>query len=366
MSGFITTANGRGVSGESNSQPRQPEKNSPGRPDRKANGGPHTGKILLQGLLVYAVAAAIIWYELRWVNLKRVLKTLDHAHLKLFVATTLTSFLVWFLGENLLFARLFSCFHQRTRYREVLPATAVSYFLQAVNILVSSGALVVFLHRRKGADWLAAGFTITFLGFIDGIMFSASISMAGLFLPNSLSGECAPYAGAAFACFSIIAAWWMWRTPRFGFERWLRERPSLVCFRKANPAIYGELLAIRFAILAPQGFLFWLCMRAFEINVPLVEVLALAPLIFSVAGVPITPVGLGSLQAVAMIGLAPFAARSAVFAMSFAFSVFQLLYRIPLGLISAQIFIRMVIGSEEEADAPIAVSRASVSDASRF
>jgi uncharacterized membrane protein YbhN (UPF0104 family) len=186
---------------------------------------------------------------------------------------------------------------------------------------------------------------MTFLGFIDGIMFAALIVTAGLLVPNSLTRTFVPYASMALAAFLLIAAWWMWREPRWRFERWLHDRPSLVSFRKTDLAVYGELLLIRLGIMAPQGFLFWLCMNAFDIHVPLLQVLALAPVIFSVAGVPITPVGLGLLQVVAVSGFSRFSSRSALFAMSFAFSVSQILYRIPLGLSSAHIFVRMVIRS---------------------
>jgi uncharacterized membrane protein YbhN (UPF0104 family) len=301
--------------------------------------------MILESLLVYSIAAGIIWFELGWVSLPRVIGTLENAHLVLFISTTLVSLLVGFFGENLLFARMFSYFHKHTGYRELLPATAASYFLQAINLLVSSGAMVVFLRRRKGAGWLAAGFTMSFLGFIDGIMFAALIVTAGLLVPNSLTHTFVPYASVALAAFLLIAAWWMWRKPRWRFERWLHDRPSLVSFRKADLAVYGELLLIRFGIMAPQGFLFWLCMSAFDIHAPLLQVLALAPVMFSVAGVPITPVGLGFLQVVAVSGFSRFASRSALFAMSFAFSVSQIIYRIPLGLGSAHIFVRMVMRS---------------------
>jgi hypothetical protein len=196
---------------------------------------PRGTKIVLEGLLVYAIAGVIIWYELRWVNLGRVIGTMQAARLKLFVATTLASFLIWFLGENLLFARMFSYFHKSTGYRELLPATAAAFFLQAVNILISSGALVFFLHRRKGADWLAGGFTITFLGFIDGIVFSTSILLAGLLVPGSLSARFVPYAGLALAALLLIAAWWLWRQPRLRVERWLHQQSSLVSFPQSEP-----------------------------------------------------------------------------------------------------------------------------------
>jgi uncharacterized membrane protein YbhN (UPF0104 family) len=303
----------------------------------------------VEALSVYSIAGAIIWFELRKVNFSQVMASLEGVRLGWFIGATLSAFMVWFFGENLLFARMFSYFHKHTGYRELLPATAAAYFLQAINILIADAAMLLFLRRRKDVGWLAAGFTMAFFGFIDGIVFSAMILAAGLIVPSSLTREFLPYACAALAAFLLIAAWWMWREPRTRFERWLRSRPSLVSFREADLAIYGELLLIRFGIMAPQGIFLWVCMRAFDLNVPLIQVMALTPLVLSVAGLPVTPAGLGFLQLVAVDAFAGLAPQAPVFAMSLAFSVAQILYRIPLGLGSAHVFARMVLqtGGEE-------------------
>jgi uncharacterized membrane protein YbhN (UPF0104 family) len=323
---------------------------------RKFSGFPPPAKIVLQSLSVYSLAGLITWLELRRLNFSEVAGSLEGVRFAWFIEATLASFLIWIFGENLLLARMFSYFHRRTGCRELMPATAAAYFLQAINTLVSNVAMLLFLHNRKGVGWLAAGFTMTFFGFIDGIIFSAAIVTAGLAVPDSPTRNFLPYAAVALAALLLIAAWWMWRTPRTRFERWLRARPSLVSFREAKPAIYGELLLIRFATLVPQGPLFWVCMRAFGVHVPLLQVMALTPIIFGVAGLPVTPVGLGFLQVVAVSGFAGLAPRAPVFAVSFAFSLVQIVYRIPLGLGSAHSFARMLVeggGQPEAAGFPI-------------
>ncbi len=299
--------------------------------------------MILEAAGVYSIAGAIIWFALRGINFSQVISSLEGAQLELFITATLASFFIWFLGENLLFARMFTHFHEHTGYRELLPATAAAYFLQAINILVSNAAMVLFLRRRKGVGWLAGGFTISFFGFIDGIVFSSAILAAGFLVPSSPIRDFMPYAGAAFVFFMLVAAWWMWREPSTRFEKWLYSRPSLVSFRKANLEIYAELLTIRTAILVPQGFLFWICMHAFGLHVPLVQVLALSPLIFGVGGLGLTPAGLGFLQAVAVKAFSSLAPEAPVFAMSLSFSVAQLIYRMPLGLGSAHAFAQMVL-----------------------
>jgi len=185
-------------------------------------------KIIGEDLLVYGIAAGVIWYESRGLSYHKELRDLAQVNLRLFLPATMVSFLIWFLGENLLFARLFTHFHQRTGYLEMLPGTAAAYFLQAVNVLLADGALRVFLHQRKRVPWFASGFTMAYFGFIDGVVFALMITAAGLLVPDSPVRAYVPYSAAALVAFFLIAAWWMWREPRWPIEKWLYSRPSLV------------------------------------------------------------------------------------------------------------------------------------------
>jgi uncharacterized membrane protein YbhN (UPF0104 family) len=117
----------------------------------------------------------------------------------------------------------------------------------------------------------------------------------------------------------------------------------LRAFREATPAIYLELLAIRFAIVAPQGFLLWVCFEGFHLHIPLVQVAATSPVILAAGGAPVAPAGLGPLQAVAVNVFSGFAPRAQVMAASLAFSVSHLVLPLPLGIGSAGVFISTVL-----------------------
>jgi uncharacterized membrane protein YbhN (UPF0104 family) len=304
-----------------------------------------TLRTVAQNLVIYGVAGVIIWYEARGIPLRKLLGSLAHAHLLWFIPATLASFCISFFGVNLVYARMFSHFHQSTGYIELLAATAAAFFLQAINLLVSNVALVLFLHRRKDVPWLAGGFTLAFLGFIDGFVYSLMALLSALLIPGSPMRRYLPYAAGAFIAFSLIAAWWLWRTPTTRFERWLRNRPALVSFRTARLRIYLELAAIRLGMFVPQGFIFYLGMLAFKIPVALLTVLALTPAILVAENVPVTPVGLGPLQLLALHEFSRFASAAQVLAMFLSMSVILLLYRLPLGLGSAGVYAKAVLAS---------------------
>jgi uncharacterized membrane protein YbhN (UPF0104 family) len=293
--------------------------------------------------LAYGIAAAIIWYEVRGLDIHQLLHVIASANLPWLVAATLVSFGVWFLGENLLFSRLFSYFHEPTGYKELLPATATAYFLQLVNALASGGALVLFLHRRKGASWTGAAFTMLFVSFIDGFVLSSLTILSGLAFPASPMRKFLPYAVGALVFLLAVAAWWRLRRPQNRIELWLRERPSLVSFRLANTRIYFTLALIRLGIFVPQAFTYYLGMKAFHLRVPLSLVCAVTPAIVAAGGTPVTPVGLGPLQAVAVEVFKGHASQARVLAAFLVMGAALMFYRLPLGVGAASAYTRTVL-----------------------
>src|SRR5258708_1245491 len=111
----------------------------------------------LRAVLSYAAAIAIIVWLFRGIRLDDLRLGLMKADLHLFIPAALGGFLCWFIGENLLFSRLFSCFHAKTSFREMLPISAVFYFVQLLNGGVAAGFLIWLMHRRKGVPWVEGG-----------------------------------------------------------------------------------------------------------------------------------------------------------------------------------------------------------------
>ena len=71
---------------------------------------------------------------------------------------------------------------------------------------------------------------------------------------------------------------------------------------------------------------------SFHIALPLAQALALTPFILAIGNSPFSPGGIGTTQLVFTMGFAGFAAKGDLFALSLAVTAFNLLVRIPLGL----------------------------------
>lgn len=289
-------------------------------------------KAILQSLLVYVIAAAIVWWVARGVSWQSVLHSMGSAELWLLVGASLAAFLCWFVGETALFSRLFSYFHERTHFRELLPTVATVYFLQVINSVVASGAFALYLRTRKRVPWITAGCTLMFQAYVD-TMLLAIISLIVIFLvPTSPMHGGLYYAAGAVGVFILIAAFWLGGEPRNGLARWLYQWPHMISFRDARPAHYMKLMTIRFAIYVGAGVALYAQLRSFHIHVPLVYVLALTPFIMAAGNSLISPAGIGTTQFVFTVGFAHFASREQLLAVSLAATGFNFIFRIPLGL----------------------------------
>src|SRR5262249_31538970 len=157
--------------------------------------------------------------------------------------------------------------------------------------------------------WLAAGCTLLFQAFIDWFILACLTVVAALAVPNSPIWYGLPIALGALVIWFLIAAFWYLGNPWSRVGKWIYHRPSMVSFRNATPRDYLRLITIRTPIFAVQGFVLYFQLMAFHISVPIHQVLAFTPAVLTMGGLPITPVGLGPLQAVLTTGFAAFASK---------------------------------------------------------
>ncbi len=283
--------------------------------------------------LSYLAALAIIVLIARDVPRAALFGALSHARFGLFAATVAIAFAGWFFGETLLFSRLFTYFHGRTTFRETLAANAAQYFLQLVNVAVGSGALIVFLKKRKSAHWLDGACTLAFQAMID-FQVMIAMALAGLMIaPQSVLRHFGVYLIMLLSALWLVAWFWMRGRPRMRWLQRIYDLPAMGAFRTARPGHYLSLSLIRAAIFGFQGFALYFEMHAFGVQVPLTMTLALAPVILLIASLPLTPVGLGSEQAAMVMCFRNFAPAAEVLTVSLAISASNVICRILLGVI---------------------------------
>jgi uncharacterized membrane protein YbhN (UPF0104 family) len=305
----------------------------------------------VQNLIAYAIAAAIVCYAARGVSWHQVVEATSHATIWIFVVASLGGFLCWFIGETVLYSRLFSYFHGPTGEVELLPTMAAVYFLQIVNTYVASGAFVLFLHARKRAPWLMVGCTLLFQAYLDAVLLAALALFAMAFVPSSPIRLGLSYAAGALAAGSLIASFflvWGERLSSGNWLRWIYDRPSMASFRTARLSQCIKLLGIRFLIVVGAGFALYGQFMSFHIGMSLAQTLALTPFIVAIGNSALSPGGIGTTQLVYTLAFARFASKDDLFALSLAVTVFNFLVRIPMGLAMGAPLAREAVGIESE------------------
>jgi uncharacterized membrane protein YbhN (UPF0104 family) len=292
-------------------------------------------RTLLHNSIAYAIAIAIVWYAARGVSWTQIARALGHATLWLFICASSAGFLCWFIGETLLYSRLFTFFHGPTRSSELLPTMGAMYFLQIVNSWVAGGALLLFLHSRKRVPWMTAGCTLLFQAYVDAMTLATLSVFSILLLPASVLRPGLWYAigvvlgGCLIGWFFL--GWGKWLNPGNPL-RWIHDLTSMMTFRLARPSQFIRLAAIRSALCAVTGLTLYGQFVSFHLQVPLIQALALSPIIVAIGNSPFSPGGIGTTQLVLIFGFAAFAGKGDLFAISLAITVFNLLVRIPMGL----------------------------------
>ena len=308
-------------------------------------------KPLVQNLIAYAIAAAIVCYSARGVSWHQVVDATSHATLWIFVLASLGGFLCWFIGETILYSRLFSYFHGPTGEVELLPTMAAVYFLQIVNTYVASGAFVLFLHARKRAPWIMAGCTLLFQAYLDALLLATLSLFAIVLVPSSPIRLGLSYAVGALGVGCLIASFflvWGERLSSNNWLRWIYDRPSMASFRIARPSQYLTLMGIRCLIVLGAGFALYGQFVSFHIGVSLAQTLALTPFIVAIGNSALSPGGIGTTQLVYTLAFARFASKDDLFALSLAVTAFNFLVRIPMGLAMGAPLAQEAVGVDSE------------------
>jgi len=292
-------------------------------------------KSVVRNLVGYAIAAVIIWYAARGVSWRELLDAEGRATLWMFVCFSLAGFVYLFIGETFLYSRLFSYPERQTRPRELFPTMCSVYFLQIVNSYVASGAFLLFLKARRRIPLITGGCTLLFQAYLDAILLSALVLVGIALVPTSPIRVGFGFAVCVLAAGCLIASFWLlWgvRLSRGNWLGWLYRRPSMDSFRRARPARYLELMAIRCLIVLGVGIALYGQFVSFHIGISLAQTLAMTPLVVAIGNSPVSPGGIGTTQLAFTMAFARFGNKQSLLALSLAISAFSLLVRIPLGL----------------------------------
>jgi hypothetical protein len=282
----------------------------------------------------WAIAAAILWWLFDRVPLADAWAAAAEARLFDFALVTAVAVTGWWLIESRAFAYVFTRFNAPVSWSEARSLRAVTYLATPINWNLGTAAIVLHLRRSKGIGAVQSTSSMIFYQTID-LMVLASLALAGsLALPASPEIAQIRRAAAiadAFAIlqFAVIMAPW----PSWGWLRRVREMGLFWAHRRATLRDLAILVTVRTCYFSGFVIYFWLGTWAFNVAVPLLFAMAATPIILVIAALPITPAGLGTVQAVALYLFGPYGTKAAILAFALAYPVALICARLPLGLL---------------------------------
>ncbi len=218
-------------------------------------------------------------------------------------------------------------------FRETLEIRGASYLLALVHYGAGQGGIAYFVSRKHGVPLSrAAGAVMLIMGV--NVIVVALVALLGVILGGAPSAPALRWIVIGLACafpgYLVVIA----LRPAF-----LVHRRLLAPLFRAGLRGHGVALAARIPHLGCLVVGQFVALRLFDVALPFEKALALLPIVFVVAVLPISPAGIGTAQATMVALFSPWApgatpeARGAVvFACGLALQVLGMLTQALVGL----------------------------------
>lgn len=232
---------------------------------------------------------------------------------------------------------------------------SASYLLAIVNYTLGAAALTVLLRRRAGIGLGRAASVVLVIGSVDLLIL---LSIAALSLTVAVGanfgndarvalGVLAAVGGAGFfAGLALLRA----PVPLGPLER-LRSLAVLEALRTTPLRQLGELAVLRTAFVSSFMVLGVSAFRAFEIPVPLSELVVGLIVVGVISALPIAVAGLGTTQVAIVEYFGAHADDEVLFALSLVLNAGMILLRVAIGMLFAREFTREAL-RQTRAEAP--------------
>jgi uncharacterized membrane protein YbhN (UPF0104 family) len=263
----------------------------------------------IKKILPWLATVALFIYLFHEIPPQKVAQALVHVRPILFTVYALAYFLLVMLIDCYSLSWAFSKFCVSTSFQEILPARGASYLLALVNYNAGQAGVAYFLKRTKNASFFKALGTLLFILVIDFYWVVLFAFLGSFFIPLNLG----PFdinqwvqkvALVLFVALLVhLAFWrgWFAKLIRFkirsGFFDWIRGRHLFQTFHAATLLDYLKIATLRFPIHVVIISSLYFAVTTFRAHIPFFTILTTTPVILLIGTLPVTPGGLGTVQA---------------------------------------------------------------------
>jgi hypothetical protein len=265
------------------------------------------------------------------------------------VPAVLACVAVVYVADSFAIWKTFGWFLTRMSFTDVLLVRGATYLLAAINYNVGQGAIVYFVHKAAGVPIVRGIATVLFIMGVNvlALLFLAS---GGLVVPPAVPHAVTVIVVVAWIGFAVYALT-VWLRPR-----WLASRPLFGVLLNAGVAGHARALAVRLPHIACLLAFQISAMHAFGVAVPVLDAIAVLPVVFFIGVLPISVQGLGTTQAALVYFFARYAPgnqtmrEAAVISASLVAQTIALAFQATLGIICLKSRVGRALSESVKAD----------------
>jgi uncharacterized membrane protein YbhN (UPF0104 family) len=265
------------------------------------------------------VVAALIFVQLfRTYPPSRVIEALRYVNIVWFVLFAAAYFGFIYLVDSLCMKKVISDFSHPVTLSDMLIARGVTYLIMVISYPASQAAYAFYLKRKYSIPIFQAIGIFLFIVFID-LMWIITLAFVGSFFQdNIIAGVDIGHTVRIIALIAYAAAfvwitfWRRWIERAFkwnikvGFIEKIRHRRAFFMFNTARMRDYIKVVVMRIPIHATIIMFMYVVLKTFNADIPFVKILGNIPVVFLIGTLPITPGGLGTVNAAMVELLSPY------------------------------------------------------------
>jgi hypothetical protein len=302
--------------------------------------------LMIRRALPWAVGAAIIAYLVWRIEVDPLAGALSRAHLSIYLPALVLFVYLNFLVDTQNLHAILAHFNHGIRFSESMVIRGASYLLMIVDYTLGMGSIIYYLKRYRGIPVVRGTGLMFYLNYVTHVSLLI-LAIAGCLLVGVASSpwpaRIAPTCSALLAvAVALVAA--LKLLPDFSFLKKVKQSDLMKVFIETPAPVFCLHTAFRCLFYGTFVIFFYAGVRSFNMDIPLVALLAYVPVILLVISVPISAFGLGTSQAAMLVLFSDYGSQAQILAFSLAYSASIVVLRGAIGALYYGIITRRVSG----------------------
>lgn len=274
-------------------------------------------KKFLKKIIPWLFAGLIFFLLFRKIPPREVLETFRYLNVPFFVFLTVTYFTGLLLIDCWGLQWILTRFSAPFRYGETILMRGATYLLMLINYGLGQGGIAFYAKQTHDAPIFKTLGCVFHLSLTDLFLFlvCGTLSIAfgdPIYRGVSLRSSILSLTLIAFASFiGMVFFWRYFDSPVVRFLRklklvdWILNHNIFHVYRESTWKDYLTAFLLRIPMVAIVVLSPWFALAVFDVSLPIPVILTYLPIMMIVGTLPITPVGLGTIQVLAVEFFAP-------------------------------------------------------------